>query len=109
MRSTWKIGFRARSAQISVVHLFAGFPRTLRLDNASQFEESITVTLPDHQKSDWIQSKTLDFHGDFCLWSKSRLPPDVASADPATINSLSSGNDAVVMPHCASGVEPGGA
>jgi len=35
------------SAQISVSHLFAGFQRTLRLDNASQFEESITVTPPD--------------------------------------------------------------
>ncbi len=27
--------FTTRSAQISIVHLFAGFPRTLRLDNAS--------------------------------------------------------------------------
>lgn len=45
------------------------------------------------------QPTRLVFHGVFCLWAKPRLPPDVVSANPATLNPSDSGSGAVVVPN----------
>ena len=75
-------------------------PRSMNLDNPNQIAELIIVQQLDEQYLKRTKPERLVFRGDFCLWAKPFLPPNVTLAASGPVAPMNdSGRDAVVVPN----------